>query len=612
MRYLELLAPARNKEIGIAAIDCGADAVYIGGPDFGARKAAGNSIDDIAGLCEYAHRYGARVFVTANTLLREDEFQAAREQMILAQEAGTDAFIVRDPAIFGWEEIRLPLHASTQCAIRTVERARMYEALGCSRLVLERELPLRTVREIASAVNCEIEFFVHGALCVCYSGECTMSEHIDGRSADRGECIQACRSLYDLTDSDGRVLMKNKAVLSLKDYNLKNRLAELAAGGVCSFKIEGRLKNISYVRNVVREYDLALNELVEARPELYARASFGRVSGGFSPDSGKTFNRGYTELFIDGRRNSLWSSMDAPKSMGEKIGSVARIRRPDPHTMRIDIKPLNRNTVLHNGDGFAFINGTDITGFRGDICEGMSISCRNISSLKEGTVLYRNIDSAFEKLIESNPCRREIRASLSLRIHGKYVLELTAKSEDGRSITSIFNADVETASNTERAMAMLCGQFSKRAGIYSFTLDSIKTDTPGGRLPLLSASTINGMRRMLAEDLDSLPCRTIALARGGEKKQLPDRRILEAERPEDLLMRSKYCVRHELGMCPKSRPVRRAKDTEQSGRDRGLSDKVKEWPGKNADRLYIINNGRRFALDFDCRNCEMTVTQVQK
>ena len=211
MRYLELLAPARNIEIGIAAIDCGADAVYIGGPDFGARKDAGNSIEDIGKLCAYAHRFGARVFVTFNTLLRPDELAQAKAQMLAAQEAGADAFIVRDPAIFGWKEISIPLHASTQCAIRTAERARLYESLGCARIVLERELPLSAVREIAASTDCEIEFFVHGALCVCYSGECRMSERINGRSADRGECIQACRSLYDLVDGDGNVLLRNKA-----------------------------------------------------------------------------------------------------------------------------------------------------------------------------------------------------------------------------------------------------------------------------------------------------------------------------------------------------------------------------------------------------------------
>lgn len=215
MQYLELLAPARNKEIGIAAIDCGADAVYIAGPDFGARKAAGNSVEEIADLCAYAHLFGARIFVTFNTLFRDDEEQEVHRQMLDAQAAGADAFIIRDERITDWDDIRVPLHASTQCAIRDAERAKRFESLGCARVILERELSLDQIRDICDAVSCEVEFFVHGALCVCYSGDCRLSEYIDGRSADRGECIQACRSLYDLVDENGKVLVRNKALLSL-------------------------------------------------------------------------------------------------------------------------------------------------------------------------------------------------------------------------------------------------------------------------------------------------------------------------------------------------------------------------------------------------------------
>ena len=209
MQFLELLAPARTKDIGIAAIDCGADAVYIAGPEFGARKAAGNSFEDIAELCDYAHRYGARIFVTFNTLWQEGEEEEAHAQLLRAQQAGADAFIIREPRIAALADITVPLHASTQCAIRDVERARYYESLGCARIILERELPLQTIREICAAVSCEVECFVHGALCVCYSGDCRLSEYLDGRSADRGECIQACRSLYDLVDGQGRTLLRN-------------------------------------------------------------------------------------------------------------------------------------------------------------------------------------------------------------------------------------------------------------------------------------------------------------------------------------------------------------------------------------------------------------------
>ena len=398
MTFLELLSPARNLDIGIAAIDSGADAVYIAGPFFGARKDAGNSIEDIATLCTYAHRFGARIFVTVNIVVGEEELPELHRQMLAEQAAGVDAFIVRDERIFGWDDITVPLHASTQCAIRTAEEARRYESLGASRLVLERELSLETVRAIREAVSCELEFFVHGALCVCYSGDCRLSAYLDGRSADRGECIQACRSVYDLVDVGGRVLVKDKALLSLKDFKLYSRLGELASAGVCSFKIEGRLKSASYVRNVTRAYSQALDALVEAHPDLYGRASFGRVSGGFVPDLSKTFNRGYTDLYLDGVRRKGWSSMDAPANLGSFIGVVRSVRR-DRSGLEI---LLQKAADLHNGDGFAFVKGSSIVGFRGDVCEGNSIRCKEVSGLREGVKLYRNIDAAFEKELEKN------------------------------------------------------------------------------------------------------------------------------------------------------------------------------------------------------------------
>ena len=599
MQALELLAPARNKEIGIAAIDCGADAVYIAGPDFGARKAAGNSFEDIAELCTYAHRFGVRIFVTFNTLWRDGEEEEAHAQLLRAQEAGADAFIIREPRIAAWDDITVPIHASTQCAIRDVARARLFESLGCERIILERELSLAQIREICAAVSCEVECFVHGALCVGYSGECRLSEYIDGRSADRGECIQACRSLYDLVDGDGHVLVRGKALLSLKDFNLKGRLEELADAGVCSFKIEGRLKNASYVKNVVRDYSLALDALVAKYPERYRRASWGEVTGGFTPDTAKTFNRGYTELFLDGKRGK-WSSMDAPKSMGEAVGTVQRIRRQPGRTMSFSIKPLRRDLTLWNGDGFAFATADGVTGFRGDVCEGLQVSCKDVPDLREGTALYRNINTAFEKTLEAQACRREIPVRVSVRIHGKYVLEIRAVSRDGREVLSPFHTDVETAENRERAEAMLREQLSKRSGVYRFSVEELTVETAGGRLPLLSAATINGMRRLVAEDLDGIPCRAASPATAPDGRRTAERKLVFRQTcPEnnfrplrledsaagaDELMRSKYCVRYELGLCPKYQGARPPQE------------------------LFLLNNGRRLALRFDCTACEMTVT----
>lgn len=584
MKTLELLAPARNTDIGIAAIDCGADAVYIAGPSFGARKDAGNPVSEIARLCAYAHKFGCKIFVTFNILLRDGEMEEVHRQMLAAQEAGADAFIIRDPRVGLWEDIRIPLHASTQCSIRSVERAQLFARAGCSRLILERELPLSTVREIAAAVPCEIECFVHGALCVCYSGQCTMSEVLtDGsRSGDRGECIQACRNLYDLVTEDGRVLMRNKALLSLKDLNLSARLADLIAAGVTSFKIEGRLKNASFVRNTVREYSLLLDKLIAEhnRPHpgvpstapdtaLLRRASFGRVDGGFTPDLSKTFNRGFTELFLDGKRGK-WASLDTPKSMGEEIGAVSSIKAV-PQGLEITV---SKASDLHNGDGFAFVSDGEIIGFRGDVCQGNRIVCKPVAGLTPGVVLWRNISQAFEKSLDANPCKRYIGVSLSVKASGSS-LTITALSEDGRK-ASVSVPSFEPARDIERAEAIISGQLSKRTDHYSFSVGSL---THSGSLPHLSAAALNGLRRDLAAQLDSMPACSIPLASGSSPVIAPE--TLETGRRPGELMRSKYCIRHELGLCP----------------------------AKPSEKLYLVNNGRRFPLLFDCQACEMAVLE---
>lgn len=611
MRELEILAPARDKNIGIAAIDCGADAVYIAGPSFGARKDAGNSIEDIAELCDYAHKFGVRVFMTVNTILFDDELEPARQMMLRAQDAGVDAFIVQDQAIWGFEGLRVPLHASTQCAIRIPETAKYYESLGSGRIVLERQLSLEDIRAIRDAVECELEFFVHGALCVCYSGNCYLSERIDGRSANRGACIQACRSMYDLVDQDGKVLVKNKALLSLKDYKLKSRLEDLADAGITSFKIEGRLKNISYVKNVVREYSLALDALVAAHPDKYCRSSYGRVSQGFTPDSEKTFNRGYTELFIDGKRGQ-WSSMDAPKSTGEFIGTVQGIRKVDNYNIEVSLKLAGSNVNLRNGDGFAIPGAGGLAGFRGDICRGSSIVCKSIPQIRKGARVYRNFGVAFEKELDSQVCRREIAVSLSLSISGSFDMDFKAVTEDGREIVAPFKTDLDVAENRERAEAMLHEQLSKRSGHYNFTLDSMEVSTAHGNLPLVSASTLNSIRRLIASDLDAVPVKSRPMLPGrrDESVSFPDaealckwnianRQAAESvtsrggavkEKAYELehrvgaeMMRTKYCIRYELGMCPVHQGA------------------------KAPEKLFLVNNGKKLSLQFDCRNCEMTV-----
>ena len=664
MTELELLAPARNADIGIAAIDCGADAVYIAGPAFGARQDAGNSMEDIRRLCGYAHKFGVRIFLTLNTILYDSEIPEARRILDEAAEAGVDAVIAQDLAVF--EILRsaqndMEAHASTQCAIRTPEQARFYESLGASRIVLERQLSLDQIRAIREAVSCEIEFFVHGALCVCYSGQCYMSEAVAGRSANRGACVQACRSIYDLEDASGKVLVKDKALLSLKDFNLIERLSDLAEAGVCSFKIEGRLKNISYVRNTVRAYSKALDTLVSAHPDKYRRASFGKVEGGFMPDLRKTFNRGYTELFLDGKRGK-WSSMDAPKSAGEDIGTVAGIRtqagaavelRPysaaaSPERSRrakrewtrpcssgspapfseIVIKLDNPATTLRNGDGFTFVpkGGGEISGFRGDVCDGNRIICKEVPGLYVGARLRRNLSVAFEKEIEANLPVRRIPVSVTLRISrvtapagaeaaASYHLTVTAESEDGRRVEFKMDAGGQEANNVERMEAMFKSQIEKVSGIYSFTLSGLDSSGSDWKLPFMPASAINGIRREIAQRLDQSSCKNRpfaslrvtgdAMGKGDVMPETIDYksnisngiareslRRLGAKDIEDAfelthrngaeLMRTKYCVRHELGLCPK--------DSSASG------------------PLYLVNNGKRYRLGFDCARCEMTVS----
>jgi len=688
MKFLELLAPARNADIGIAAIDCGADAVYIAGPAFGARQAAGNSMEDIRRLTEYAHRFGARIFLTLNTILFDNELAEAERLLAEAQDAGVDAIIAQDLAV--WELTDLPVHASTQCAIRTPEKARLYEGIGASRLVLEREMSLDQIRAIRSSVNCELEFFVHGALCVCYSGQCYMSERIAGRSANRGECIQACRSLYDLVDEDGNVLVRNKALLSLKDYNLKDRLKDLAEAGICSFKIEGRLKNISYVRNVVRAYSLALDELVAANPEKLRRVSFGRSEGGFTPDLAKTFNRGYTQLFLDGKRSGNWSSMDAPKSIGEEVGTVVSIppmrqnfsngKRPSEENITITLRMKNPGDRLQNGDGFSFLSKGrgEIVGFRGDVCQGNRITCRNVTGLYPGAKLYRNLSNAFEKELESNLPVRTIPVSVDISVivvpvtstssgteedrspslpkrlsEPTYSLKINAVSQDGRSVKLEREAGHNAAENPERMRGMFATQISKATGIYSFTLRSLEVETPDGSLPFLPTSALNAIRRDLAAALEEMPCRAIPLlvnqasSRTGNAEypvlepdvlsQVQDiqettsngphlsykanianhiaRKIYMSlgasrtddafeisHRPDAELMRTKYCIRYELGLCP----------VHQAGRQHGRANHTSGMvnppiPSSRKTNLYLTNNGKRYHLAFDCANCEMVV-----
>jgi len=626
MTRLELLAPARTADIGIAAIRCGADAVYIGGPAFGARAAACNSVEDIARLCREAAPFGVRIFVTVNTLARDDRERNEIVRSIVAMRGiGVAAFIIQDltlmPLLRG-ERIEEEFHASTQCAIRTPERARFVASLGFTRLILERQLSLEQIRAIRAAVPPEVqlECFVHGALCVCYSGDCYLSEALTGRSANRGECSQPCRSLYDLCstevsedsrDSGGSVLVRDTPLLSLRDLSLIDRLKDLAEAGVCSFKIEGRLKNEAYVKNVTRAYSIELDKLVARRPDLWQRASLGRCTGGFTPDVNKTFNRGYTTLFLDGRRGQ-WDSGDSAKGMGEYVGSIDHLL-----------------CELHNGDGLSYIKDK-VVGFRVDKVErgrdGRQVIGGN-GLPGPGVKLWRNLDVAFLKELENNMPRRsiEVPVRLTFLVSGKgpWEMRLEPVSEDefsgfaGVEVTTALG-DCPVAENQERMKALAFNQISKSTGVYDFVLEGIGCEGEGcgvdgggefrlERLPLVSAKMLNELRRKLAEKLEE-KAQSIVADCGLTHPVRPDGPGCQKQADELVhplhpgeLMRTKYCIRYRLGMC-----------TKMTGRNQkkfGQSDSKQGNIPKGA-KLFLRNNGHCIPLAFDCNNCEMVVCSL--
>ncbi|MBR6424200.1 MAG: U32 family peptidase [Bacteroidales bacterium] len=568
---LELLAPARNAEIGIAAIDCGADAVYIAGPAFGARAAAGNEIADIARLCRYAHLYGARIFATVNTLVREEELPAALQLMQQLYEAGVDVFIIQDLNLLAQPLPPVELHASTQTAIRTPERARELEALGFKRIVLERQLTLEQVRAIRDAVSCELEFFIHGAICVGYSGQCYLSQQLTGRSANRGACAQACRSRYDLVDADGRVIVRDRTLLSPRDLRLDGRIDDLVAAGITSFKIEGRLKNASYVKNIVRHYRNVIDRFI-ATHDGFAPASAGRIEGGFTPDPDRTFNRGYTEAFLDGRTGSL-ASVDAAKALGEYIGEITVVRGRDIL--------LKGDRPLVNGDGLSFVGRSDaVTGARAEVVQGNRVTLRDTAGLAPGMRVYRNWDASFERELEKNLPRRVIDVAVRYSSRSGET-RLTAVTEDGLTAELSFPETAEPANDAARARASLQAQLAKHTDIFRFRVEAIDTDTDY----FYPAARINGWRRDLAA----------ALRQQAENRPRPE--VPHTPQPAagafnrstlDLpveLLRSRYCIRWELGLCPKQHPAHAPKEP-----------------------LFLVNQSNRLRLSFDCKNCEMIVS----
>ena len=471
IQTLELLAPAKNLECGIAAIDHGADAVYIGADHFGARAAAGNSTDDIARLCSYAHQFGARVYVTVNTIVYDNEIDSVRRLLKRIGEAGADAILVQDMALVSMlSDIGLEMHASTQTDNRTADKVEWLRGLGFKRVVLARELSVDEIAEIhAKHPDVELEVFVHGALCVSYSGQCYASQYCFQRSANRGECAQFCRLKFDLVDAEGKVIEHDRHLLSLKDMCQIDNLERLAQAGAVSFKIEGRLKDVAYVKNVTAAYSRRLDEIVAAHPDKYRRASFGRVDYGFESDLRKTFNRGYTTYFADGRQPDIFSP-DTPKALGEYVGKVKEVKR--------QCLTVSGVASFANGDGLCFINADrQLEGFRVNRAEGNHLYPSSMPrNLRQGVALYRNNDQQFERLLSRPSAVRRLSITMSLSAtESGFALDVA--TEDGRKARVEAKAEHTVAQKPQHEN--IVRQLSKLGTtIYDCTNITIPDDFP--------------------------------------------------------------------------------------------------------------------------------------
>ena len=630
---LELLAPARDADIGIEAINHGADAVYIGGPGFGARASAGNGLKDIERLCRHAHRFGSRIFITLNTILRDDELEPARRMAWDVYNAGADVLIVQD---MGLLEIDLPpiqLHASTQTDIRSVEKARFMQDVGFSQIVLARELTLGQIREIHQGLDadrCKLEFFVHGALCVAYSGQCYISHAHTGRSANRGDCSQACRLPYQVTDSQGRFVAHDKHVLSMKDNNQSDNMAALVEAGVRSFKIEGRYKDMAYVKNITAHYRRLIDEIIEARENSHdparpplARASSGRTTFSFTPDPNQNFNREFTDYFVNGRQEDI-GAFDTPKNPGQAIGWVTQV---GPHW--IELETSKPGTVLHNGDGLCYYDlQKELVGVAINRAEPVSASAighwrvfpkdpmSSLRDLRRGTEINRNRD--WVRLLDKKSSDRRIGvwAQLAETADG---FALTLTDEDGHVGQASLGHPHELARDAARNPAQLREQLARFGNTPFTALEiSLQLSQPW----FVPASALNALRREALEALEQARAAAYERPRRGTPVEPPvpypedtlsylanvfnDKarafyarhgvKVIAAayesheEQGEVSLMITKHCVRFSMSLCPK-----------QAKGVTGVQGTVKAEP------LTLINGKEKLTLRFDCKPCEMHV-----
>ena len=603
---IELLAPARDADIAIAAIDHGADAVYMGASHHGARADATNTLDDVHRACDHAHRYGARIYATVNTLVFDDELTEVEHLVHDLYRIGVDALIVQDLALLRLDLPPIALHASTQCDLRTPEKARFLESLGFSQLVMARELTLDEIADIRRVTTVPLEAFVHGALCVSYSGRCAISQALKGRSANRGECAQLCRLPYDLVDGKGHVLVEGKHLLSLRDMALQDRLEQMMATGVSSFKIEGRLKDIGYVKNVVAYYRRAIDKVIERHDDRYRRASFGKEEFTFVPALEKSFNRGFTHYFLDGRHpndGTVMASIDTPKSQGEYLGKALRCRG---NTLTIETR-----AALANGDGLSFVDATGhFTGIRVNRALGGGTALlREAADIPRGARIYRTADKAFNDQLAKPSATRTIGVDAQLRYTGG-MLTLTLKDERGNHVTHTIACDLQAAAKPQDDRQR--AELSKLGG----TIYRLGEATVIGDL-FIPASLLARLRRETIELLD----RAHAITRPVDKRRLEDKTAkchvttltpadnvanrlaeqvyrdhgvttitpaLEAGTPVGAttpLMHTRYCLRRQLGACLK---------------------------GYHADRLprdlYLRTGNTLLKVSCHCQTCEMVLT----
>jgi putative protease len=606
IKKLELLSPAKDYRCGEAAINSGADAVYIGAPKFGARAAAGNSLVDIEKLVKYSHRYYAKTYAVVNTLIYENELAEVKRLITDLYNIGIDAVIIQDMGILEMDIPPVPLFASTQTHNYDIEKIKRLEAAGFSRVILARELSLDKIKQIRNSVNIELEFFVHGALCVSFSGQCYFSYATTGRSANRGECSQPCRMLYTLEDNMGKIIEDKKYLLSLKDLNLSDRLEELAGAGISSFKIEGRLKDITYVKNITAFYRQKIDRFIEGN-NSYKKSSSGRVFLSFDPDPERTFNRGYTEHFIDGSGTDVGSAL-TQKATGKKIGKVIKTGE--------DYFEINTGETVVSGDGLCFFNEDKLlTGMSVIKTEGNKIYAGKTSGLLNGTIIFRNKDRRFIKELLNDSAKRKIGVEIRLYEENDSVM-LSAEDEDGNKIKLAAGSGFPPAENRGKMLENLEKQLRKSGDTY-FIVNKISIELKS--VFFLSISAINSLRRAALEKLDIernnnrqraatvkkenavkntsitkltyLANVTNSLAekhyeeRGGEITE-PGFELLE-DKDGKVVMRTKYCVKSQLNLCP----------FEKDG------NKIKGF----SEPLYLNDGKRRFELEFNCSECEMFV-----